>query len=211
MIEALFEEYFNLKNLSSKELDKLKSQQTVLKSKVIAKQAEIGIDENVNNISYADLNKELKILQDKLKVSCDKLQEIKLNEHENVISKINPSKNGSPNNSLCHEDPFMWDNELSFTNACSNLTDKKSLLCSPSSTVDSFLNSYVSLRDVSKVIHVSNDFNYDGDEFLVETDKNKMIEKICELQKKVAILNEEVDHLENHIDYLNFNLKKKTK
>ena len=54
-------------------------------------------------------------------------------------------------------------------------------------------------------------FNYDGDEFLVETDKNKMIEKICELQKKVAILNEEVDHLENHIDYLNFNLKKKTK
>ena len=197
MLETLLEENFLVLNLTNQDVDEKKRQRNIVANKLDENRGQLTCAEEVAGLTYAELNRELKILSDKLKESCDTLYDVKLS-NECVKSRAD-----SPSN----EDPFIWDNELTYN----NFAEKNStLLLSPSSTIES----YVSLRDVAKSMQVSEDYSYENvEEFLfgLDTDKQKMVEKICDLQKKIAQLNDDVDRLENHIDYLSFNLQQKTK
>ena len=49
------------------------------------------------------------------------------------------------------------------------------------------------------------------DVYVVDVDKQKIIEKICKLQKLLAKKNEKIDFLQDHVNQLTADIKRKTK
>lgn len=66
-----------------------------------------------------------------------------------------------------------------------------------------------------KMAHTSSHYNEvicgNDDVYVVDIDKQKIIEKIVKLQKLLAKKNEKIDFLQDHVNQLTIDLKRKTK
>jgi hypothetical protein len=90
------------------------------------------------------------------------------------------------------DDEYFWDDEFSFL--------QKTTSFMPLHALSNVFNSNISSGKIINSIEetTSNDI-----------EKQKMVEKICESQIKIAKLNDEKDILENHIHDLKINLEQK--
>ena len=127
-------------------------------------------------------------------------------QEDNVVEKVqecaqfeNDFRNSSIQNSKLNpflseeeEDEYFWDDEFSFL--------QKTTSFMPLHSCNALFNVNYSSANImsTKEEPLPND-----------VEKQKMVQKICESQIKIAKLNDEKDILENHIHDLNLNLEQK--